>query len=135
MNTTMAGSLHQPARSNRIQAADHAERGSVTAEYAVLLPVIVLCLALILGASSVGIERIRAEEAARVAARMIARGDDQDQAAAAAQKVFGGSISISTDTAAEFVQVSVRADSMVPLLGWVLPAHQVQAYTVAEHHD
>lgn len=112
-----------------------AERGSVTAEYAVLLPVIILCIALVLGASAVGIERIRVEEAARVAARMVARGDDAGAVARAVAKVSGPGTDLTSNSTAEFVEVTLSVRSVVPVLGWVLPEHRVTAYTVAENYD
>ncbi len=112
-----------------------AERGSVTAEYAVLLPVIILCIALVLGASAVGIERIRVEEAARVAARMVARGDDAGAVSNAVAKVSVPGTAFSSSRGAEFVEVTLTARSAVPVVGWVLPEHRVSAYTVAENHD
>jgi hypothetical protein len=48
----------------------------VTAEFAVALPAVLLCLALCLGAVQVAVQQIRLSDAAAVAARMLGRGDD-----------------------------------------------------------
>jgi Flp pilus assembly protein TadG len=52
------------------------ERGTVTAELAACLPVLVLVLAVVLSAVSVSAARVRVQDAAREAARAAARGDD-----------------------------------------------------------
>lgn len=70
-------------------AADHPERGSATAEFAVILPCIVLLLAVLLGAASCGAAAVRVEEAARVAARALARGDSPERAVQAARQIAG----------------------------------------------
>ena len=51
------------------------ERGSITAEFAVVLPVVLLVLLLCVGAASVAVQRIEVEGAAAAAARVLARGD------------------------------------------------------------
>ena len=56
---------------------DHAavDAGTVTAELAACLPVLVLLLAFAVGVVGVGSARVRAQDAAREAARAAARGD------------------------------------------------------------
>lgn len=49
--------------------------GMVTAELAVAIPTVVIVLAVCLGGISVGIDQIRCVDAARLAARALARGD------------------------------------------------------------
>jgi hypothetical protein len=51
------------------------ERGSVTAEFAVALPAVVLVLGLALGALAVGSQSVRLQDAAGLAARALARGE------------------------------------------------------------
>ena len=74
------------------------ERGSVTAEFAVALPAVVLVLALCLtGMQAVG-QQLRLADAAAHAARSLARGEPSDVAAArAAREVPGASITQSAD--------------------------------------
>jgi hypothetical protein len=48
----------------------------VTAEFAVALPAVLLCLALCLGAVQVAVQQVRLSDAAAVAARLLGRGDD-----------------------------------------------------------
>ena len=109
-----------------------AEQGSVTAEYAVLLPIIVLFLALILGTAGLGVERIRVEDAARVSARMMARGDGAPAVHAAVQQITGKPAAVSQSGAADMIGVTVTVASGIPVLGWVLPDHSVTAYVAAE---
>jgi Flp pilus assembly protein TadG len=52
--------------------------GMVTAELAVCLPVLMLILAVALGAVSIADARVRAQDAASVAARAAARGDSAE---------------------------------------------------------
>ncbi|WP_159500895.1 TadE family protein [Microbacterium sp. 18062] len=53
------------------------DRGSVSAEFAVALPAIVLLLALCVGALSSASRQVRLQDATADAARLIARGDDE----------------------------------------------------------
>ncbi|HQJ34995.1 MAG TPA: pilus assembly protein [Rhodoglobus sp.] len=74
------------------------DRGSVTAEFAVALPAVVLLFALCLtGMQAVG-QQLRLADATAHAARSLARGESADVAAArAAREVPGASITQSTD--------------------------------------
>mgnify|MGYP000901264253 FL=1 len=74
------------------------DRGSVTAEFAVALPAVVLLLALCLtGMQAVG-QQLRLADATAHAARSLARGESADVAAArAAREVPGASITQSAD--------------------------------------
>ncbi|HQG68802.1 MAG TPA: TadE family type IV pilus minor pilin [Rhodoglobus sp.] len=79
----------------RFRADDH---GSVTAEFAVALPAVILVLAACLtGMQAVG-QQLRLADAAAHAARSLARGESADVAAArAAREVPGASITQSAD--------------------------------------
>lgn len=57
------------------------ERGSVTAEVALVLPVLVLLLALVLGAISAQGQRVLLQDATADAVRLIARSEDEARAA------------------------------------------------------
>ncbi|MFF1633505.1 TadE family type IV pilus minor pilin [Leifsonia sp. NPDC058248] len=54
------------------------ERGSVTAEFAVVLPAVLVCLGLCMGAIQAVAQQVRLTDAAAVAARALGRGDDAD---------------------------------------------------------
>ncbi|MCC4908941.1 TadE family protein [Microbacterium sp. cx-59] len=58
------------------------DRGSVSAEFAVALPAIVLLLVLCIGALSSASWQVRLQDATADAARLIARGDDEGRALA-----------------------------------------------------
>ncbi len=100
------------------------ERGMATAEFAVALPAVVLVLVVALSAIGAGIDQIRCVDAARLAARALARGDSQGAAAALARGAApsGASVTLSAggDLATAMVSVSRRA----PVVGfsWVVAA-------------
>lgn len=76
-----------------VRGADHgsepsADRGSATAEVAIALPVVVLVLAVCLGGVNAALIRAQAQDAAAVAARMIARGDGESAARAHVGRVL-----------------------------------------------
>jgi Flp pilus assembly protein TadG len=58
------------------------DRGSVTAELAIVLPVVLVLLVAGIGAMGAGAARVRLEDAAADAARLVARADDEGRAAA-----------------------------------------------------
>ncbi|UVI37029.1 TadE family protein [Brevibacterium spongiae] len=73
--------------------------GTATAEFAVVLPAIVLLVVVLTGAAAIGFSQLRAFDAARSAAREIARGEPQAAVIAEARKHAGDSS-----------RVTVRAD-------------------------
>ncbi|NEM92190.1 TadE family type IV pilus minor pilin [Galbitalea soli] len=66
------------------------DRGSVTAEFAVALPAVVLVLAVALGALAAGTRAIALESGAGDAARMLGRGESGDRAAAVLHRAAPG---------------------------------------------
>jgi Flp pilus assembly protein TadG len=67
------------------------DRGSVTAEFAIALPAVVLVLAACLGGLQVAGHQLRLQDAAAVAARSIARGGSIGAAQARASRMVPGS--------------------------------------------
>lgn len=63
----------------------------MTAEFAVLVPAVVLLLALCLSAVQVSTRQLRLHDAAAVAARMLARGEAEGSAAGQAAALLPGS--------------------------------------------
>jgi hypothetical protein len=109
------------------------EQGTVTAEAALVLPLIAaFCLTLV-WMVSVAIAQIRVVDAARDAARSVARGEDAGAAVALAQRgaPHGAQVAIkhSADTATATVSVRVAAPHwlLVPL-----PAVTVQSSAAVE---
>lgn len=81
----------------RANSSQHGERGSVTAEFAVLMPALLLVLALCLGAVQVLGQQVRLTDAAADAARAASRGDDTARVAAlVARAVPGASLVLAT---------------------------------------
>lgn len=99
----------------------------VTAELAACLPVLVLVLAVALSAVSVADVRVRAQDAAREAARAAARGDLGQARRLAAHTAPGVSLDISTqgDEIVAVARVSVH-----PMARW-LPGLTVSERAVA----
>ena len=87
-------------------------RGAVTAEFAVAIPAVILLLGLLLSAVSAGVAQIRVEEAARSAARTLARGDDPDAVAQEVRRIAGGEAEHAVEPGAG--TVTVRVSSAVP---------------------
>ncbi|MDO5662797.1 MAG: TadE family type IV pilus minor pilin [Brachybacterium sp.] len=113
-------------RSSRLRE----DRGSATAETAVVLPVVVM-LVLVLGLAGSGLAlQVRLETGARAAARELARGEDEGSAIAAAREVAGPSADVSISREGDLVRVRVtrelRASSGI-LAGarWPLAAEAV----------
>lgn len=94
------------------------DRGSVTAEYAVLLPgaALLLVAGLLVGAAAV--QQIRLEEAAGAAARQVARGEDPGTAADTARRMAGDAADLTTGSDAGWVSVTVSAPPPGPLAWW-----------------
>lgn len=112
------------------------QRGTVTVEAAVVLPIIAAFALTLVWMLTVGIAKVETVDAARDAARAIARGDDPEQARVIAARTAppDADIHISEDRTGEVtVTVSVRAEPP----GWLLvplPAVDVgsQATTLVE---
>ncbi|WP_018683878.1 TadE family type IV pilus minor pilin [Actinokineospora enzanensis] len=102
------------------------ERGSVTVEAAVALGALVVVLGLVLAGVRAVTDRIRCVDAAREAARLVARGEpDQARRAAAAIAPAGADVTVHIDGDRISVSVSV--------IGTVLPVRiDGDAYAVAE---
>lgn len=96
---------------------DARERGTVTAELAVVLPAVLLVLAGCLGALRVGVEQARMDAAASVVARSIARGDPGGTAVA--RGAAAGAASVRVDHRVGLV--CARAEAPSPVLGLPLP--------------
>lgn len=88
------------------------ELGSVTAEFAVALPAVVLVLACCLGAVQVASQQVRLSDAAADAARTLARGDSLAVAASRMHRVAGNA-EMSTSRAGEFVCVELHAAAAI----------------------
>jgi hypothetical protein len=79
----------------------------VTAEFAVVLPAVVLVLALSLGALGLAWDQIRCVDAARAGARAASRGDNADVVMLVARRAAPSDAVVSVGTSRELVRVSV----------------------------
>lgn len=100
----------------------HADRGSVTAEFALALPAVLVLLALALGAVRVGVSQVQCVDAARAGARVAARGEASDvvRAAALAAAPRGANVSVTRADGSVVVEVSSAQSLAGPLGGSVL---------------
>lgn len=90
----------------------------VTAELALAVPALVLLLALVLGAMAAGLDRVRCVDAARLAARSLARGDDTGYAVSLATRAGPPGARVTPGVGASRVDVTVSVRRSLPLLGW-----------------
>jgi len=120
----------------RLPARTAGEDGTVTAEAAVVLPIVAAFALALIWMLSVGIAKIETVDAARDAARAIARGDDRQEALAIAARTAPPNARIDIDEAHPgLVTVTVSVEAKAP--GWLLaplPAVTVgsRATTLAE---
>ena len=90
-----------------MSARDRAERGSVTAELAVGMPVIVLLLVAVLTLAAASTAQMRAADAARAGARQVAVGEDTAVVRATAARVAGEAADVTVTRDGEWVRVVV----------------------------
>lgn len=109
------------------------ERGMATAEFAVVLPAVVLVLALSLGALGLAWDQIRCVDAARAGARAASRGDSSEAVTLVTSRAAPSGAEVSMGTTGDLIQVSVVsrprvAASLLP--GWLRASST--AYAVRE---
>lgn len=90
------------------------EAGTATAELAVAVPALVLVLAVALAALDLGVTQVRCVDAARTAARLLARGEDATQALAEARSAGPAGAAVTVEEAGGRVTVTVTGQ--VPVL-------------------
>jgi Flp pilus assembly protein TadG len=104
-------------------------RGSVTAEFAVLLPAVALMLAMVVAAGTAGVAKLRCIDAARSAARLAARHESSSTVLAAARSAGPRDATVRLAVAGELVRVQVTVRVSLPLPG--RPSVEVDAMSVA----
>ena len=90
------------------------DRGSATAEFAVVVPAVVLVIALTAGCLAAVGRQVRLEQGAAQAARLAARGESDARVAAVVAAIAGGSVT-GRSTTGDLVCVSATAPALVPL--------------------
>jgi len=91
-----------------------------TAEFAVMLPAVVLVLALSLGSLGLAWDQIRCVDAARAGARAAARGDSDGAVTLAAGRAAPSGAKVSVATSSTLVRVSVISRPLIA--GSLFPA-------------
>ncbi len=92
-------------------------RGSVTAEFALALPSLVVVLAVVVSVANVVLAQVRCVDAARAAARVAARGESSEQVVATARSLAPSDSAVSLRQAGSMVAVRVEAAVRLPLPG------------------
>lgn len=90
------------------------DRGSVAAEFAVVVPAAMLLVLLAVAALAAAGTQIRLEHAAAQAARLVARGDDHGRASAAVAAAVGGA-SLDVRADGDLTCATVTASHSIPL--------------------
>jgi hypothetical protein len=109
------------------------DRGTVTAETAVVLPALVVVLVLCLWSVTVVGQQLRCIDAARTGARALARGEQPEEARAAAQRAAPDGAHISLGTSDGLAVVEVRFTARLPGAGG--PGIQIGSRAVAAMED
>ncbi|MCU1513287.1 MAG: hypothetical protein JWO10_377 [Microbacteriaceae bacterium] len=104
------------------------ERGSITAEFATVVPAVLLVLACCLGGMQLAAQQLRLQDAAAVAARSMARGDGAGAATARASQLVPGASIESSDRGD---LACVTASSSGRFAGGVLAAIPLTAMSCA----
>ncbi len=98
----MSGQVGRPVRAER----QTSETGSVSAEFALALPAVLMVLALVLGLGVHAAGQVSLEEGVRAAAREIARGEEPQQALRIAQRGLTDGASFDVVEDGEYVRVT-----------------------------
>jgi len=98
-------------------AGTRPERGSVTAELALGLPVVVLALVLVLAVGQVVTSQVRCSDAARAGAREAARGEVGGTVVQEGLRVAPPGASVTLTRSGRSVEVTVSAAVRLPLPG------------------
>lgn len=89
--------------------------GSVTAEFAVILPIAVLVIAMLSNVIVVGMHQSNLHQAASVAARQLARGEAADVINTAVADMTSATTSVTTSASAEWATVELTSPVPGPL--------------------
>jgi Flp pilus assembly protein TadG len=114
----------------------NSEHGAVTAETAMVLPMLVVLTMALTWLLSISVTQVRTVDAAREAARAVARDESESIALSLGQQVAPDGATIAVSRAAGSVTVVVRSKVEGPggLFSW-LPGVLVQAEAVAAAED
>lgn len=102
--------MMRSARSSRLRD----DRGSATAETAIVLPVVVVMVVVVLLTGAGLASQLRLESAARGAARELARGEDPAAAVEVAERIGGEGTAVSVSGSGQWVRVEVTRTLHAP---------------------
>lgn len=97
----------------------------VTVELAVAIPALLIVLAMVLGRVSLGIDQVRCVDAARLAARAVARGDPASTAIATATRAAPGGARVALSSGGGQVRTTVGVRREVLGVGFDVSATSV----------
>jgi hypothetical protein len=128
--------MTRPATGAAAPPAPHGERGAVTAELALVLPILVAVTIGLVWLLAIGAAQVRTVDAARETARAVARGDDEGSAIARGLQVAPPGSTVAVTRSGGEVTVTVRGVVAGPGgLFAHLPAPQVRAEAVAAEEE
>ena len=103
------------------------DTGQATVEFALLLPLFISCIALIIATAAVALSSIRLADTARVVARAASTADVPFQTVEALLKNQQISHTESIDESRQFLTVTLRQKTRIPLIGIPIPAVTLSA--------
>ncbi|MHA7208671.1 TadE family type IV pilus minor pilin [Arthrobacter sp. MDT1-65] len=116
------------------RTSGRSQRGSVTAEVAVVLPALVVLLAVLIGTAHIGTVQLRLEEAARAGAREVMRGESSASVEQTVQRLAGPDAVTRVVSVSGWTTVEVRARVEGPLVE-VMNIQLRAAASGKEEHD
>lgn len=119
--------------SQRSRSRPGSERGSVTAEFALALPAVILVLLLVISLAMHGAARVALEDGARAAARELARGASTSEAEQAARSAAGDTVTMRSTSEAEYTVVELRQPVNIMGLVELQTEHSARASVRTEH--
>lgn len=93
---------------SRAGAVRRHDEGAAAAEFAMVMPALVLVIGIVVGAGAIGATQLRAMDAARGAAREVARGEPQTTVIEEARKRAGESARVLIDEEGGYAEVTVE---------------------------
>ncbi|MEV7973663.1 TadE family type IV pilus minor pilin [Cellulomonas sp. NPDC089187] len=111
------------------RAVPTGDRGAVTAEFAVLLPVVTLLIAAVLVIATCTSAQMRCADAARAGARSAALGESDTVVVETAERV-GGDVVVAVARGGEWVQVEVHRElgPRLPVIGGITVRGEATAW-------
>ncbi|HLS33723.1 MAG TPA: TadE family protein [Brevibacterium sp.] len=95
------------------------DEGAAAAEFAMVMPALVLLIGIVVGAGAVGATQLRAMDAARGAAREVARGETRGAVVEEARKRAGDAAQVLIDEEGGYAEITVEVplpDALAPVV-------------------